>query len=113
MLVGMRLCVDLNSLPENIGLPDALVGPDPIEPLELPDDPEFPPEDDVPPPEPDEPEDPDVPVDEDDDPVVVRGTAWPATAGTAKPIVTRNVSVRIDVVMACSLCWDLPDLLVA
>ena len=76
LAVGMRLCVDLNSLPENIGLPDALVGPDdPFELLELPDDPELPLEDDVPPPEPDEVEDdPDDP--EDDDPlVVVRGTA--------------------------------------
>jgi hypothetical protein len=73
VLVGMRLCVDLNSPPENIGLPDALVGPDdPFELLELPEDPELPLEDDVPPPEPDELEDP---VDEDDDPVVVRGTA--------------------------------------
>jgi len=103
----MRLCVDLNSLPENIGLPDALFGPD--DSLELP-EPELPLEDDVPPPEPDEPDDPE---EDDDDPVVVRGTAWPASAGTAKPTVTRNVSVRIDMVMACSLGWDLPDLLVA
>src|SRR6185436_9618729 len=28
VFAGMRLWVDLNSLPENIGLPDALVGPD-------------------------------------------------------------------------------------
>ena len=74
VLAGIRLCVDLNSLPENIGLPDALVGPDdPLELLEPPDDPELPL--DVPPPEPDEVEDdPEDP--EDDDPlVVVRGTA--------------------------------------
>jgi hypothetical protein len=74
VVVGMRLCVDLNSLPENIGLPDALVGPDdPFELLELPDDPELPL--DVPPPELDEPGDAEDPEEEVDDPVVVRGTA--------------------------------------
>jgi hypothetical protein len=114
----MRLWVDLNSLPENIGLPEALVGPDdplellePPELVELPDVPEPPPEVD-PPPEPELDED-----DDDDDPLVVRGTAWPANAGTANPMATRNVSVRIDVVMAGSLCRDcsltcwLPDCL--
>jgi hypothetical protein len=69
LLVGMRLCVGLDSLPENIGWPDALVGPDEL--LELPDDPELPLEDDVPPPELDEPDDPE----DDDELVVVRGTA--------------------------------------
>ena len=76
VVVGMRLCVDLNSLPENIGLPDALVGPDdPVELLELPDDPELPL--DVPPPEPelDEPGEAEDPEEDVDDPVVVRGTA--------------------------------------
>jgi hypothetical protein len=89
----------LNSPPENIGLPEALVGPDellePLDPLEPEPEDEEPPPLDVPPPE-DEPE-------EDEDPPDVRGTAWPASAGTAKPTATRNVSVRIDLVMACSL----------
>ena len=70
LLEGMRLCVDLNSLPENIWRPDASVGPDEPDDLldapELPDDPDPSP-DDVPPPEDEELE--------DDDPVVVRGTA--------------------------------------
>jgi hypothetical protein len=108
VLEAIRLWVDLNSLPENIGLPDALVGPeelpellDPLEPE--PEDEEPPP--DVPPPE-DEPED----EDEDEDPPDVRGTACPASAGTAKPTATRNVSVRIDMVMACSLVGSVTTL---
>ena len=65
--VAIRLRVDVNSSPENILPPDALVGPD--DPLELldplePDDEEPL---DVPPPD-DEP-------DEEEDPLVVRGTA--------------------------------------
>ena len=75
----------------------------PAELAELLDDPLLPllddpdPEPDDVPPEPDELED-----DPEDDVVVVRGTAWPARAGTANPITTRNVSERIDMVMAGS-----------
>jgi len=75
--------------------PEAPTGPD--EPLELLDDPD----------EPDELEDPPPPDDEPDEVAVplvplVRGTACPATDGTAIPTATRKVSVRIDLVMACS-----------
>lgn len=68
---GMRLCVDLFSLPENIGLPSAPVGPEVLPELlgsAPPLDDEDPEPDDVPP-ELEELEDP------EDDVVVVRGTA--------------------------------------
>ena len=71
LLVGILLCVGFDSLPENIGLPSALFGPEELPellasaPPLLDDDPEPPP-DDVLPPELDELE---------DDVVVVRGTA--------------------------------------
>ena len=69
LFVGIRLCV-LVSLLENIGWPDALVGPDVLPEL-LASAP--PPEEPEPPPEPDELEDPEEL--EDDVEVVVRGTA--------------------------------------
>lgn len=74
LLDGMRLCVDLFSLPENICRPEASVGPDGLELLELPPpllvEPEPPPD----PLEVDEPPPPEEPDDEDPV-VVVRGTA--------------------------------------